>query len=513
MELSLPLSESEQEAVVGHCLTDFKFFLKCKKNLKKTWFTINPLIGVLFEQIVKVHNRDNLFIKSIKEFKEEFFFKELAPQERTRYYNLIDRCIHSCGEFTLERTKRKLTGFIRTSYFKESIEGAAKRYSLEGIDGAYEWTKKKIDEIKDASFEDNAFVMNFDDATTWVTESKKRREQAFSTGCKVLDQALGGGLFRGETLAFMAPSNTGKTRCMITLARNLIRQELHVLFFVHEGSPSMIRETILCSYLGITRQRLFQMIESNQESRDIVNSVSSIINQYLTFVPYIKTGGMYIEDVISMAKELNDELKNKRPDGKGYDVIMDDYPKKLKSRTASNSKEQLYRVVTADVYDQFNHLATELDCHVAVAVQTNRSGLRQNSGSVESTTVLGMEEVDEAFGIIQNLANVVTLNRSPEDKKADIIRLNVAKSRNDETDIVVNIRSCYKAAVLFGDRDMIDTGGLWETDIRYNVCVSYRQEDNKKIATGIIESALVVRETAIHGESTGAYTAQGEKAT
>jgi replicative DNA helicase len=504
MELSLPLSESEQESIIGHCLTDFNFFLKCKKNLKKNWFTINPLLGVVFEQLCKIHTRDNLYIKSIKEFKEEFFFKELTPQDRTKYFNLIDRCIHSSGEFGLEKIKKKLTGFIRTSYFKESIEGAAKRYSSQGLDSAYEWTKKKIDELKDASFEDNAYVMGFSDTATWVTEAKKRREEAFSTGCAELDAALGGGLFRGETLAIMAPSNTGKTRCMITLARHLIKQKLHVLFFIHEGSPSMVRETILCSYLGVTRQRLFAMLE-NPDTRELVNEMGRDIEKYLTFVPYITTSGMYVEEVLEMTKDLNEALKNKRPNGKGYDVIMDDYPKKLKSRHASNSKEQLYRVVTADIYDSFNHLATELDCHVVVAVQTNRNGLRQNSGKVESNTVLGMEEVDEAYGIAQNLANIVTLNRSPEDKKLDIIRLNIAKSRNDETDNVVNIRSCYKAALLFGDRNMIDNGGVWETDVPNNSCASRCQGNNKKEKSELVDASLRIIENIIRGENTGVY--------
>lgn len=504
MELSLPLSESEQEAVIGHCLTDFNFFLKCKKNLKKTWFTINPLLGVLFEQIVKIHNRDNLYIKSIKEFKEDFFFMELTAQERGRYYLLIDRCLLSAKDYHLDRTRKKLTGFMRTSYFKESIEGAAKRYSLEGMDSAYEWTRKKMEDLKSASFEDNNYVMTFSDSTTWVTEAEKRRQEAFSTGCKDLDTALGGGLFRGETLAFMAPSNTGKTRCMITLARHLIKQRLHVLFFVHEGSPSMIRETILCSMLGITRQRLFSMVR-DPDMRGIVNAIGDDINEYLTFVPYIKTGGMYVEDVVLMAKDLNDDLKNRI--GKGYDVIIDDYPKKLKSRFATGSKDQLHRVVMADIYDNFNFLATELDCNAVTAIQTNRTGLRQNSGKVESTTVLGMEEIDEAFGIAQNMANIVTLNRSPEDKKLDIVRLNVAKSRNDETDIVVNIRSCYKAALLFGDKNMIDTEGIWDTDVPKNFCASYRQNDNKKEKADIIDKALRNVEN-LSGDNNGAYVAK-----
>jgi hypothetical protein len=497
--MSMNLSESEQEAVLGHALTDYNFFLKSKKNLKKTWFTHNPTVGVVFDQLCKIYDRDKIYIKSVMEFKQDFFFQSLTLQDQKKYYDLIDRCIHSSKEFGIDRLKKKLTGFMRVSLFKESIEGGAKRFGIDGMESAYEWTKKKITDLQDATFEDNQFVMKFNDAATWVAETKKFRDSAFSTGSKELDRALGGGLFRGETLAIMAPSNTGKTTWMISLVRHLVMQKLNVAFFVHEGSPRQIREKILCSFLCVSRARLYEMTE-NPKTRDIVNSVADYINQYLTYIPYIKTGGMYIEDVTTMIKDLNDDLINRT--GKGFDVIVDDYPKKLKSRAAMGSKESLARIMYADTYDVFNHIATTLDCNCVVAVQTNRAGLKQNNGKTESDTLLGMEEIDEAFGIAQNMGNIVTLNRTPEDKKLDIIRMNIAKSRNDATDIVICSRSSYKCSVIFGDKEMIDNGGAWDTEIEHNMLPTYFQDSNKMIPSAVVDQALKTSLSTILGSST-----------
>lgn len=510
MELSLPLSESEQESIIGHALTDFNFFLKCKKNLKKNWFTINPLIGVLFDQLCKIHSRDGLFIKSIKEFKDDFFFQELTPQDRVKYFNLIDRCIHSSQEFTLERTRKKLTGFIRTSYFKESIEGAAARYKSNGLDSAYDWTKKKLEEIKDASFEDNVHVMNFNDATTWITKARERRESAFSTGSKNLDKVLGGGLFRGETIGVMSPSNQGKTRFLTTLARHLIKQQLHVMFFIHEGSPSMVREQIMCSFLAVSRERLFQMIE-HPETRKVVNTIGDYINEYLTFVPYITVNSMYVEDVLQMALDFNDQLKNRT--GKGYDVVINDYPKKLKSRASQNSREQLNRVSIGNIYDAFNPLSIEMDANVIYAIQTNRSGSRQNNGSVPSANLLSSDEADESFSIVQTSAAIITLNRSPEDKKNDILRICVVKSRNSEVDVTVNTRTSYKTSVLFGDKDMLNNGGLWETDINNGFLESYIQDTNKKEESGVVDAALRIKAGSLQkddSDNNGVYISRSE---
>jgi replicative DNA helicase len=503
VQVSMNLSESEQESVLGWCLAEYNFFLKCKKNIKKTYFTYNPIVGVIFDQLCKMHDRDSLFIKSIAEFKQDHFFNSLTLQDQKKYYDLIDRCIHSSKEFGLERLRKKLTGFMRVSLFKESIEGGAKRFGIDGMESAYEWTKKKIIDLQDATFEDNRYILGFDDASTWVLEAKKRRDASFSTGCKNLDVALGN-LNRGECVGILSPSNQGKTRLLTTLARHLVMQNLHVMFFVHEGSPSMIREQILCSFLCVSRERLFQMIE-NPQTREIVNQVGKHINKYLTFIPYI-TSNMYVEDVVSQAKELNDELKNRT--GKGYDVIINDYPKKLKSKSSVGSKDQLYRVSVGNAYDAFNPLSIELDVCVIYAIQTNRSGSRQNNGSVDNDKLLSVDEADESFSIIQTSAAVISLNRSPEDRKLDILRLCVVKSRNSETDITVNTRASYKTSVLFGDKEMIDNGGAWDTEIDGNVLESYIQNDNKKAPANIIDQGLKDAKISLNNEGNGIYSNQ-----
>jgi hypothetical protein len=126
-------------------------------------------------------------------------------------------------------------------------------------------------------------------------------------------------------------------------------------------------------------------------------------------------------------------------------------------------------------------------------MQTNRTGLKQNNGKVESDTLLGMEEIDESFGIAQNIANIISLTRSSPDKRLNILRLNVVKSRNSETDIAINTRTQYSCALTFGDKDLIALPDLMRgvsNDLDKGCLVSYAQTDNRKESSDIINEEL-----------------------
>lgn len=511
-----PFTESMLEAIVGHCLTDQSFFLKCHKKIKSQWFVKNILVGNIYDQLCRSYDTNGCYIKSPLEFKSWEFFLEQNDTELEKYYGLIDRCIYSAQQFNMVQLERVLTGFLRVSLFKESIEGAARRYKSDGFEDAFAWTEAKLKEIHESTFQEDGLTLSFENPDVWIKQHQLKRGEAISTGSASLDAALGGGLFKKETCAFMAPVNVGKTTAMITIARHAIRNKKKVLFIIHEGNPEEIRVRILSAFLAVKTSTIYSWmdpIDGNPKMKEIIRSVSNHINQYLTYMPYIKTGGMFVEDLVEEIKTRHDNEKLRT--GHGYDLIIDDYPKKLKSRLRSGTKEGLYRVEASEIYDTFNHLATELDVHCFVAIQTNRNGLKMNNGKVDNDNLLGMEEIDESFGIAQNIANIITINRSAQDKANNILRLSIAKSRNAMTDIAINTKTAYNCALAFGDRNMFDTGGLWEMDIDKGFLPSYHQDSNAKLPTETIVADLA-RQVEIMPENKNvgvfiANSAQGDE--
>lgn len=506
VDKSLPFNEEFQEALVGHCLQNQDFFIKCYNKLKAEWFTRNILVGAIYSQLCTFYKLHDSFIQSVQEFKNFDFFLYQMPEERDKYYALLERCLLSSRNFDITKIQKQLTGFLRESLFKESIQGAAQRYKSQGFVETYEWTAQHLSAIRDATFEDDNDILSFDYPELWIAKQQDRRTNAISTGSNNLDEALGGGLFRKEACAIMAASNVGKTTCFITIARHAVLQGHNVLFLVHEGDPEEIRLRILCSFLGINIQTIFQWIKDT-EKKLTIKRASAFLKKHLTFVPYIRTNAMYVEDVMTFIKKMNQEKKNKT--GKGFDLIIDDYPKKLRSKLRSGTKEGLYRIEAAEIYESFCHLATEIDVHCLVAVQTNRTGLKQNNLKLESDFLLGMEEIDEAYGIAQNMPNIITLNRSPDDRKSEIIRINIAKSRNAITDVAVNSRTKYDCFTIFGDKKM-----FWnkETDISGGFLASEIQPTNARQSTDTInESLRAIEDNRPKGtDQIGAYSANGK---
>lgn len=481
-EHPLPFTESFQEAIIGYCITDVNFFMKCYEKIRPQWFTRNAMLADIFEQLSKSYKNNGKFIASIEEFMNEDFFLELSSEDKNKYYNLLQRCIftRSGKEFDLEKLKKQLTGFLRASKFKESVEGAAKRYRSTNFDETYAWTKQKINEIQDASFEDEIFKVSFANPTVWLKQEKDKSDNGITTGCRALDEALGGGLFKKETCAVMAPSNIGKTTLMTTIVSHLIRTQQKVMFVVHEDNEEKIRLKILLAFLGISKKTLFTEWVTDSKKIEIIEAASKQIEKYLTYVHWCKPGKMYIEDVAQLITKANQEEISRT--GRGFDVIVDDYPKKLKSR---EMKSKEFRIELAYVYDQFNVIAADLNVHCFVALQTNRDGAKQNSGKNETDILLSMENVDESYAAAQNMGNIIALNRTPEDKKAGLLRYSIAKSRNEATDITVITETNYGCSLTHGDKGMFETGGAYVPDIPDGL-FSYIQRDNSKIPTDVL---------------------------
>lgn len=455
-DVALPFNEEFQQSIIGHCINDYRFFMQCKDKLKPQWFTKNIMLANIFEQMVESFNVHGTAPRSVAEVMNEPFFLEQNALEKEKYKQLMELCTYYAGShkaFNLEKVKKQLTGFVRLCMFKEAVEGAGKQYKMGGFDKAYTWTKDKIEKIQGATFEDDAVALKFENSAEWLKDDILESTNAISTGNRKLDYALGGGLFRGETTSIMAPSNTGKTTFMITIVRHAIKQGKKVMWLTHEDNPRKLRKKMLAAFLGVSKNTLSnpELLKDSKVRKDLF-AAEKYIDEHLMYVPYAKIGNMYIEDVANEIYKRHKHMINTV--GSGFDMIVDDYPKKLRIK---NRNPENYRTELAAVYDVFNQIAIELNVHCFVAIQTNREGLKQNMGKLKSDQLLGMDLVDEAYGIAQNMGNIIALNRSPDDKMYNIARFSIPKSRNDITDIAVNTRTAYAQTLTHGDANMFDT--------------------------------------------------------
>lgn len=452
-ELALPFNEEFQMAIVAHCLRDYRFFYKCNEILKPNWFTKNAMLANIFQIMKQSFKENGVSVQSTQDLMNEKFFLLQSEKDQVPYVNLLEKCsvLVTNGSFNLEKMKKQLTGWSQFNKLQEMAEGTARTYKSLGLEEAYSWAKERIREVEQCSFEDDSMAMSFDNPLEWLNEELKSKNTSISTGNSRLDFALGGGLFKGETTAIMAPVNTGKSTFMNTIVRHALKQNKKVMWITHEDSPNKLRRKLFASMLGVPREFVLNPNTlMSEEFRADAMALSMFLKQNLVYLPYSKIGKMYIEDVAAEIEKRHKKLKEDT--GSGFDIIVDDYPKKLKVK----HKSELYRAELAEVYDVFNQIAIELNVHCLVAMQTNREGLKQNNGKVKSDFLTGMDMVDESFGIAQNMGNIITLNRSPDDRRTNLVRFNIAKSRNDITDVSITTRSSYSCGLIHGDLNMFN---------------------------------------------------------
>lgn len=509
-----------QEAIVGYCLVDAKFFHRCMSKLKAEWFTCSPTTVMVYTQMIAFYNKHGYAPKCVpvggvslpEEMLNEPWFLQQTIQDREKIRVEIVKCIASRESVSLETLQKNMTGWLRKKMLMETLTISASKLNKNGYEDSYEWTSRRVKEIWDASFFDEFKVESFEGAVEFF-QATDLSNRSISTGCTYLDRAMGGGLFKGETCAIMAPTNAGKSRALMTMTRHAVVQGQKVLFISHEDNASKIKERILSSVIGLPPRLIRMAINMNPVNMAgrpdangnfptmphdtllklnvyVLNQIKmaeELLQKNLVYLPYIRTGKMFAEDLIDEIQKLQESEILKT--GRGFDMIVDDYPKKLKLKNRGG-KDSLYRAELAEIYDMFNQLAIELDVHSLVAIQTNRTGAQMNKGKVENDRFLGNEEIDESYGIAQNMGCVVTLNRSDDDKSLDILHYNVSKSRNEKNDISVTTRADYGSNLLHGDWTCFQKYGTIKLT---HPLASEGNESNKKIPA--LEADRLLKET------------------
>lgn len=496
------------EAVVGWLLTDNYAFVKYHSKVSYKLIT-NPALAKLWQTAIDEYSLNNAYWKSIDEFKASQFFLDLESEERLRYYNLIDRTLFATTYFSEDKLRQILTNVCQKAHFMEKFEEARNTFHKDDTSRSWDILKQGMQETKDFDFLSDKYKIPFEDTAGWIQRESERRQSALSTGSKDLDEMLGGGFFPEEAVGILAPTNSGKTTFLVTVARHALVQKKKVLFYFHEGSRDGVRQKIVCAMLGIGWGDL---VEFSKVSADRLAAMDKFLEEHLTLVARIETNGMWVDDVVADIKTRHEDLATKTG-GQGYDLIINDYPKKLRSRYRKPSKDGLYRVELSEVYEQFVFLASELRVPVVVAIQSNRSGSKLNNEANKNVgkSHIGVDEVGEAFGIAESMAVVMSLNRSPEDKERDIIRISISKTRNSRTERVLLSRSNFECSLAFGDRKWLSNIHTYTPLLTklnpVTGLVSVIQENNAIAPTDMVEASLCQREAELKSKNgnVGAY--------
>jgi replicative DNA helicase len=449
---SLPFDRFRQKALLGHLLTSPQFFKRCKEKIQPEWFLDWPCSKVWQgkQNFFKKYQR----IPTLDELKASEDWRLETQQNRTAMNITIEEALQLRLTYGLDTLVGELTDWLHTRAFVEGSIRSTELYNQGKTKEAFQLMTNKLEIIKNTSFEDDV-AYDFSNMAAVFEKRKFEIKNALTFGISAIDKLIlpmgdgTGGLLPGDTTLIIGATNAGKSTYFATIAAANIRRGKDVLYFTHEGVDDDIAEKIMCSLLNRNKAQLYEMSTGTEEEQEWFHNAEKALSDHLVYIAMDKPATA-VEDVISTINRRQEEWMATH-DGKGFDLLIDDYPQKLGSTQTQYGQFQK-RNLDEYVYGMFVASALEHKFHCVVGQQANRTANKINRGQKGSDhRLLNPEDANESSGPAHQATNTFTINRSPDDERRGIITFYMGKSRSSEKGWAICCRSNYGNAITHSD--------------------------------------------------------------
>lgn len=329
------------------------------------------------------------------------------------------------------------------NFFKERAIVTAVLESADIVTSHPKDSGKIIDLVKDAlavGF-DNRIGLNYFEDVDRRYAMYHTIEDKVSWGIKELDNISNGGISKKNLVCAVAPTGSGKSLFMCSIASNVIRNGQNVLYITMEMSEDRVAERIDANLYGEPIDSIRNMEEKKYKTRaeELRNRTSGklIIREY-------PTGGANTNHFRKLLTELKAK-KNFVPD-----LIVVDYLNICSSARFTPSQTNSYGIIKA-ISEELRGLAVEFNTAVLTATQTNRSGINNSD--------LEMTEVSESIATAFILDMFIALIRTETlDEQGQIL---IKQLKNRYSDLTKNRTFCLGV-----DRDRMT---VYSLDSAYNM--------------------------------------------
>lgn len=454
----LPFNTNRQSAFFGHIVSNKAYYLQVKDRVQKNWFK-DPWVSEsygLYQKWSQAYDPNNEKLPSIEEIQSSPDFCSLTPDRQNKIRGAITLAVGSKSTFDWEALVIELTNWLKCRIYLENVTKSTELFNGKKFKEAFGMLEESVRQYQDVKFFPDEEI-DFLDWKVHFTKSELERQNGLTTGLDVLDKQIDpactkGCLLSGDTTLFLAPTNVGKTTTMISVAVANLFQSKDVLFITHEGRASDIVDKFWCNATGRTKAELLSLYRTDE---DLFKGTSYFFKKHLTYLPINDPDHLTVENVARVIQRKQQERIHKT--GKGYDLLIVDYPAKLQSEL-SNKIQWQFRQLELYIYNYFVQLALKYGFHAILAIQTNREASKNNRHQGKHGTqnrLVNLEDVSEAWGPITVATNVISLNRN--ELYGDKLIFHICKTRSSETGISVLAKSDYNRARTHSN----GMGALW----------------------------------------------------
>lgn len=448
---SLAFDPAKEAALVGHLVRDKKFLSQFRHLGKAEYFT-QARHRAIIEQLFKFFDLNK---RAPTEAELQISWRAEDEKTRREILTTLNMCCMRTSDFPLDVIRKELTEWVQSKHVYETLVSSAEEYNRERPDAAIRLIKEMASGIGRMNF-DLEREEKFDLDEIFASRASEL-EGACTFGLKIIDnlilpESTHGGLLPGDVTVLLAATNGGKTSTMLTVARhNLLSKNPNhgdnrkVLMLTHEGRPTDIKFKLLCSLLNANRHQLDQMYI---ERSPLLERAAKILHNNFTYIP-MNEPGQTVEAVAAVVQQKQEEAIAKW--GRGYDLVIDDYPAKLTTSVAKGGN-MTKRNIDEYVYNYFVQLGLENKFHVLCAIQSNREGSKINKGfRGAEKRLLSMEDVLESWGPMTLATNVISINRNVKSANKNIVTFYISKSRSNKTGFAIAAKTNFGACVTHSD--------------------------------------------------------------
>ena len=298
----------------------------------------------------------------------------------------------------LKYVKEKSLDFCRKQALKDALEKSVELIESEKYESV-------VDLMKHAISVGTPSTMGHDFFEDTEARFAKISRITCPTGIPQIDKKdiLNGGLGRGEIGVITAPTGVGKSHFLVhvgSAALKVGKNVIHYTFELTETSVGIRYDSNLCNIPSNDVRDRKKEVLSKYENMDLGRL---IIKEY-------PTGSATVNTIRAHLEKLS--LKSFIPS-----LIIIDYADIMRSSRKYDSLRHELKLI----YEELRNLAMEMKIPIWTASQANREA--------SNSSVVGLENMSEAYGKAMVADVVVSISRKPMEKASGVGRLFIAKNR------------------------------------------------------------------------------------
>ena len=241
------------------------------------------------------------------------------------------------------------------------------------------------------------------------------------TGFTKLDNYTQG--FQPEQLIILAARpGGGKSAFALNIAKNIADRNpnAHVAFFSLEMAVEMVTTRLLANAATIDSKKIKSGKMTTQEFSKLETQIALMDNVHIHFSDesYVS-----VSDIKTMCRKLNQMH--------GLSLVVVDYLQLIDGSSDKKGVQRNRQEEVASISRGLKLLARELKCPVLALSQLSRSVEQRKDNKIT------MADLRESGAIEQDADIILFLNK--QDDKSDVITLSIAKNREGENDVDINL--------------------------------------------------------------------------